>query len=225
MTASGTPRHDDETGMRHAIVAVARALADARLNTGTAGNVSARLGNRILITPSGVPADKLAAGEIAVLGPDGRATGPLAPSSEWRFHADLYARRPEAGAIVHTHSPFATALACHRRGIPPFHYMVARFGGTTIRCARYATFGTQELSDHLIEAIEERSACLIANHGMLVFAPDLPAALAAAIEFEGLCEQYWRALQVGEPVLLSDAEMAEVLQRFSTYGKAARNPG
>lgn len=221
--SSGMPAGSD-SALRHALVAVARALADAGLNSGTAGNVSVRAGERMLITPSGVPPDRLGPEQMALLMHDGNASGPLAPSSEWRFHRDVYAHRPEAGAIVHAHSPFATALACQRREIPPFHYMIARFGGTTIRCARYATFGTQALSNHILEALSGRSACLMANHGMLVFAPDLQAALAAALELETLCAQYWRTLQIGEPALLSETEMADVMRRFSAYGKSQRNP-
>ena len=132
----------------------------------------------------------------------------------------MYANRPEAGAVVHTHAPFATALACQRLEIPPFHYMIARFGGDTVRCAGYATFGTAALSEHVLAAIEARSACLIANHGMVVFGRDLGHALALAIEFEALCEQYWRTLQLGVPVLLTEAEMAEVIERFRWYGRA-----
>lgn len=203
----------------HAIVAAARRLDAARLNTGSAGNVSVRDGTGMWITPSGVAADALDAESIVRVGLDGHAEGALAPSSEWRFHLDLYRARPEAGAVVHTHAPFATALACHRLEIPPFHYMVARFGGHNVRCARYATFGTQTLSDHILAAIEDRSACLIANHGMLVFGRELKHALAAAIEFEALCEQYCRALQLGMPVLLSTEEMAEVVARFRWYGR------
>lgn len=210
-----------EHAAREAIVIAARALVTARLNEGSAGNVSARHGEGgMLITPSGLTADMITPASIAIVDAEGLASGPFAPSSEWRFHLDLYRARPEAGAIVHTHAPFATALACQRLEIPPFHYMIARFGGTTIRCARYATFGTQALSDHIAEAIAGRSACLIANHGMLVFGSDVAHACAAAIEFEALCEQYWRSLQLGAPVLLSDAEMAEVIERFRWYGRA-----
>jgi L-fuculose-phosphate aldolase len=206
--------------LRAAIVATARALCAAGLNAGTAGNVSARTTHGMLITPSGVTADALTLDSLAHVWPDGRAGGPLAPSSEWRFHADIYARHPRAGAIVHTHSPFATALACQRLEIPPFHYMVARFGGSTVRCARYATFGTQELSDHILAALDERSACLIANHGMVVYGRDPAHALAMAIEFETLCEHYWRTAQLGPPVLLSAQEMAEAIERFAGYGQA-----
>ncbi len=202
-----------------AIIACAQALAAARLNQGASGNVSARTADGMFITPSGVAADRLHADDIAHIAAGGAASGRLAPSSEWRFHADLYARRPEAGAIIHTHAPFATALACQRIEIPPFHYMIARFGGASVRCARYATFGTQALSDHILSAIAERSACLIANHGMLVFGPDLEHALAAAVEFESLCEQYWRTLQIGTPVCLAEDEMAEVIEKFRWYGR------
>ena len=141
------------------------------------------------------------------------------PSSEWRFHHDLYLARPEAGAVLHAHSPCATALACLRREIPPFHYMIARFGGDTVRCSDYATFGTQALSDTALAALEERKGCLLANHGMIVCGKDLQQALALAIEFETLCEQYWRVLQLGEPKLLDDAEMARVLEKFAGYGQ------
>ena len=140
------------------------------------------------------------------------------------IHRDIYAAHPEAGAILHAHSPFATAIACHRRSIPAFHYMIARFGGGDIRCAPYATFGTQALSDGALEAIEGRNACLLANHGMLVFGGDLRHTLALALEFETLCEQYWRTCQIGEPTILSAAEMAEVLTLFKSYGTPQPTP-
>lgn len=213
------PAEPDQGTLRAAIVTTANALTHARLNHGAAGNVSARTATGMLITPSGLPAERMLGDDIAHVAANGTASGRLAPSSEWRFHADLYAHRPEVGAIIHTHAPFATALACQRIEIPPFHYMIARFGGTSVRCARYATFGTQALSDHIVAAIAGRSACLIANHGMLVFGPDLEHALAAAIEFESLCEQYWRTLQLGPPVCLSSDEMAEVIEKFRWYGR------
>jgi L-fuculose-phosphate aldolase len=153
------------------------------------------------------------------VGAGGTAQGRRRPSSEWRFHHDIYATRPEAGAIIHAHSPFATALACQELEIPPFHYMIARFGGDTVRCAAYATFGTQELSDAIIRALEGRRACLMAHHGMVVFGADLDEALALAIEFEALCEQFWRVLQLGTPKLLPADEMARVIEKFVSYGK------
>ncbi|MCK0510552.1 class II aldolase/adducin family protein [Aromatoleum buckelii] len=207
--------------LRAELLATALATSAARLNIGSSGNASARTRGGMLITPSGLAPESCGAEDMVVVAADGTPTGRFAPSSEWRLHHDLYALRPEAGAIIHAHAPFATALACQRLEIPPFHYMIARFGGHTVRCAAYATFGTQALSDNISVAIEERSACLIANHGMLVFGRNLANALALALEFESLCEQYWRTRQLGEPVLLSDDEMQEVVERFRWYGKPA----
>jgi L-fuculose-phosphate aldolase len=165
--------------------------------------------------------DVLEAADIVRVRLDGTAEGRRKPSSEWRFHRDLYAARPDVGAILHAHSPFATSLACLRRDIPPFHYMIARFGGDSLRCAGYATFGTQALSDAVLLAIANRRACLLANHGMLVLGDDLAQALDLGIELEALCEQYWRACQLGPPVLLGAAEMATVLEKFAGYGQQA----
>jgi len=208
-----------DTNLRHQLLAAARGLSAARLNVGTAGNASARTPDGFLITPTGMVAEDCGADDLVAMSLAGEPSGHRAPSSEWRFHRDIYAARSEAGAVLHAHSPFATALACQGRDIPPFHYMIARFGGSTVRCAPYATFGTQALSDHALAALDGRCACLLANHGMLVFGRNLANALALAIEFETLCEQYWRTRQLGEPVLLSDAEMAEVVERFRWYGK------
>ncbi|THF56172.1 class II aldolase/adducin family protein [Pseudothauera rhizosphaerae] len=212
---------DANLPQREALLATVRVLGAERLSVGTTGNASLRLGTdgSYLITPTGLPAEACTAADMVVMAPDGTPQGVRAPSSEWRLHHDIYAARPEAGAIVHAHPPFATALACRRTEIPPFHYMIARFGGPTVRCAGYATFGTQALSDLALAALRDRRACLLANHGMVVFGRDSAHALMLAIEFEMLCEQYWRALQLGEPVLLSDAEMAEVTERFSWYGQ------
>src|SRR5437764_111745 len=148
-----------------------------------------------------------------------RSRSAMAPKWEWRFHRDIYAVRIEVRAIVHAHSSFATTLACLGRGIPAFHYMVALAGGKDIRCAPYATFGTQALSDGALSALEGRRACLLANHGMIATGATLADALALAVEVEALAEQYWRALQIGEPRLLSEAEMAVVLEKFATYGQ------
>ena len=209
-----------DPGLRSALLDTMRAMGAARLNVGTSGNASQRLaGGRMLISPSGIAAERCRAEDMVVVEADGRYAGARAPSSEWQLHHDVYAAFPAAGAVLHAHAPFATALACQRLDIPPFHYMIARFGGTTVRCARYATFGTQALSEATVAALHERSACLLANHGMVVFGRDLEHALAMAVEFETLCEQYWRTLQLGAPVLLSEAEMAEVIERFKWYGK------
>ncbi|MBL8426855.1 MAG: class II aldolase/adducin family protein [Dechloromonas sp.] len=194
-------------------------MQPAGLNKGTSGNVSLRHGDGFYITPTGMPYDKLVADDIPLMALDGSHVGARKPSSEWRFHRDLYAARPEVGAVLHAHSPFAVSLACLRRDIPPFHYMIARFGGDTVRCADYALFGSQALSEAALLAMRDRKACLLANHGLLVAGRDLDEALALAIELEELCEQYWRASQLGEPVLLSATEMAEVLVKFSGYGQ------
>ncbi len=217
----------DSPEARRRVVETARAMNAAGINQGTSGNVSVRDGDAagewsMLVTPSGVPYDRLEAADVVRVRPDGGVEGRLNPSSEWRMHRDLYAARPEAGAVVHTHATFCTALACRREGIPAFHYMVAVAGGADIRCAGYETFGTQALSDAMIAALEGRKACLLANHGMICFDSTAEKALALAVEVETLARQYWHACQGGEPVLLSQAQMDEVLERFKTYG---RQPG
>jgi len=209
---------NDDT-LRLALLAAARGMASARLNVGTAGNASVRAPGGFLVTPTGMAAELCGPGDLVAMTLSGEASGRCAPSSEWRFHRDIYVARPEAGAVLHAHPPFTTALACQGRDIPPFHYMIARFGGSNVRCAPYATFGTQALSDHALAALEGRCACLLGNHGMLVFGRDPAHALALAIEFETLCEQYWRTCLLGPPRLLGEAEMAEVLAKFRSYGQ------
>lgn len=208
--------------LRLPLLDTARAMTTAGLNVGTSGNASVRLTDGLLITPSGCASENCHADDMVPLDMNGQPTAgapALSPSSEWQIHRDIYLAFPQAGAVLHAHAPFATALACQRLDIPPFHYMIARFGGHDIRCARYATFGTQALSDAAILALQGRSACLLANHGMLVFGRDLDQALAQAIEFETLCAQYWRTCQLGAPVLLSEEEMGEVIERFRWYGR------
>ena len=205
--------------LRDQLITTARAMQPAGLNRGTAGNVSVRCNTGFYITPTGMPYDTLVADDIPLMALDGSHQGRRKPSSEWRFHRDLYAARPEFGAVLHAHSPFAVSLACLRREIPPFHYMIARFGGDTIRCADYAIFGSQELSTAALQAMAGRRACLLANHGLLVAGRDLVEALALAIEFEDLCEQYWRACAIDRPVLLSADDMAAVIKKFSDYGQ------
>lgn len=205
--------------LREQLIATARAMQPAGLNRGTSGNVSVRCGEGFFITPTGLPYEALIADDIPLMAFDGSHQGSRKPSSEWRFHRDLYASRPEVGAVLHAHSPFAVSLACLRRAIPPFHYMIARFGGDTIRCADYAIFGSPELSTAAVLAMQGRKGCLLANHGLLVAGRDLADAFALAVELEELCEQYWRTCQLGEPVLLSAAEMAAVLEKFQSYGQ------
>jgi L-fuculose-phosphate aldolase len=211
----------DESTLRRAMVQAALELEARGLNRGTSGNVGVRCGERILVTPSGVPARDLTARGMVLLAANGDVIGAGRPSSEWRFHRDILVARPDLHAIVHVHSPFATTLACLGMDIPPFHYMIAAAGGTTIRCAPYAMFGTQELSDHALAALQDRQACLLANHGMIAAGRDLNRAVALCVEVESLCEQYWRARQIGEPHHLSDAQMAEVMEKFKTYGQQA----
>lgn len=214
---------DAERLLRERVIATALGMNAAGINRARAGNVSARWRaggfDGFLITPTGVAYDRLSPDDVVAVARDGEARGRLAPSSEWRFHRDVYAARPDAHAIVHTHAPFCTTLACLGRGIPAFHYMVAVAGGRDIRCAPYATFGSQELADAAVAALAGRRACLLANHGMIAIGADLDRALGLAIEVESLAETYWRAMQVGEPVLLDDAEMDRVLAKFATYGQ------
>ncbi len=210
----------NEAALRRAVIAAARAINDSGLNPGRAGNVSARVRGGFLITPTGVPYERLRPAMIVRMRDDGTAPGgQLRPSSEWRFHRDIYRARPEVRAVVHVHSPYATALACLRRGIPAFHYMVAVAGGDSIRCAPYATFGTQALSDHAVRALRDRRACLLANHGLIALGDSPAAALALAVEVEFLARQYCLTLQVGAPRILGRREMRVVLGKFKTYGR------
>lgn len=209
----------DERTAPSALAEAARRTLALGLNQGAEGNVSLRLGGGFLITPSGLPNDTLTPGQMVRMDMDGGWQGPLKPSSEWRIHRDIYRARPEVGAVVHAHSPHAVSLACLRRPIPPFHYMVAAAGGRDIPCANYATFGTQALSEAVLAALKGRRACLMANHGQVAVGTDLEAALTLAVQVEELAAQFWRASLLGPPVLLSDAEMDTVLARFADYGQ------
>lgn len=203
------------------IVAAMQALDASGLNTGSAGNASCRsTAGGMWITPSGVPAAVLADSSIVELSMRGDVASPgLVPSSEWRLHRDIYVARPDVNAIVHTHSSYATALACQRRDIPAFHYMVAVAGGDSIRCSGYATFGTQALSDEALAALGNRNACLLANHGVVTLGSAPAQAVKLAIEVEQLAKQYCIALSLAPPVILSPEEMGEVLEKFKTYGQ------
>jgi L-fuculose-phosphate aldolase len=190
---------------------------------GRIARTSAETTEGFLITPTGLPYDATRPADLAFMPlaaeNENDFAGPRLPSSEWRFHRDIYAARPETGAIVHTHGVHATTLACLRRDIPAFHYMIAVGGGIDIRCAPYATFGTQQLSDHALAALQGRNACLLAHHGLIALGPTLERALALAVEVEALARMYWQALQIGEPATLSEAEMESVLEKFKTYGQ------
>lgn len=208
------PDHD----VRTAIVAAARSLNALGLTAGTSGNVSVRHGEGLLLTPSGLPYDRMTADDIVPLRFDGSTDHPLKPSSEWRFHRDILAARPEVGAVVHAHPIYGTAFAMCRRDIPAAHYMIAAAGGPTVRCARYETFGTAELSGAALEALEGRTCCLLANHGTIATGPTLERAMWLAVELETLCRQYAVALQVGAPVILPDDEIARNVVKFASYG-------
>lgn len=205
-----------------ALLNTARKLAELGLNKGTSGNCSVRHEDGFLVTPSGMGIDEMSPRDMVLMNFDGVAEKGKKPSSEWRFHCDILKNRPEINAVVHAHSQFATTMACLHKDIPPFHYMIALTGSDTIRCAPYALFGTQVLSDHALAALYHSKACLLANHGMICLGRDLDDALAVAVEVENLCEQYWRLLQITDnPPLLNEAQMREVFQQFKGYGKWA----
>ncbi len=202
-------------GQRKTIVNIAHELGHGRT-----GNLSTRVKDGFLITPTGISNDDLKEDQIVMMGLDGGSpSDQFKPSSEWRFHRDLYVNREDVKAIIHTHSTYATVLACLRKSIPAFHYMIAEAGGETIRCADYATFGTQALSDNIVMAMKDRNACLMANHGMLVVGENLRETLDFSRQVEELAKQYVLALQIGEPVILSKQEMAINIEKFKTYGK------
>lgn len=216
----------DERALRQSIVDHCIQMNASGLNQGTSGNISVRCGDTMLITPSGRPYATMRADDIASMPIDGEYgawSGAFKPSSEWLFHLDIMKARPDVGAIVHTHSTFATILAMTRRAIPACHYMIAAFGGNDVRCAGYARYGTKELSVLALKALEGRTGCLLANHGMIAVGPTLEKAMWAAVELETIARQYYHALLIGGPVLLSDAEIEETLEAFATYGLQTEN--
>ncbi len=215
----------DEQAAREQLIATALQMNASGVNQGTSGNLSVRLGEGFLITPSGVPYDRLQAEDLPWMDLEGRWQGPLKPSSEWRFHRDLYRHRPDAAAVLHAHPLHASALACLKRDLPAFHYMVAVAGGKDIRCTPYATFGTEELSRLALRGMEGRKACLLGHHGLLCLERDLPSVLALAAEVEHLCHMYLLCLQQGEPEVIPDAEMERVLEKFRHYGARAQDEG
>ena len=216
-TADGTIRTD--------IVAAMRDLLTLGLSQGTSGNVSVRAGDGFLVTPSGIPAEALRPEDIVAMQFDGGFTHPLAPSSEWHFHRDILAARPDVNAVVHAHPTHCTAFAICGRDIPAVHYMIAAAGGPTVRCAPYAPYGTEALSAAALTALEGRMACLLANHGMIAIGSGLRKALWLAVEVEALCRQYAVALQVGNPVVLPDDEIWRTVERFKSYGPRSRTEG
>lgn len=211
----------DEAALREQLLAALQRLDSRGLNRGSTGNLSHRHGNGMLITPTGIGADEASVDDLVWLGFDGELRGRWKPSSEWHFHQALYQARPELQAVVHTHASHATALACLRRDIPPFHYMVAVAGSDRVRCAPYHLFGTPELSAAVVEAMQGAKACLLANHGLLSAGGTLDEAMKITLEVESLSGSYLAALAIGDPVLLGADEMAAVLARFERYGRSA----
>jgi len=207
--------------LRQRIIDACHEMERSGLNRGTSGNMSCREDDHFLVTPSGMPVSQMHPERIVAMDFSGKVIGDGKPSSEWHFHLDLLKNRPELNAIVHTHSPHATALACLREDLPAFHYMIAIAGGDSIRCAPYALFGTEALSVNAVNAMKDRKACLLANHGLITAGRDLDEAMAVAVEIESLCQQYLLARQTGQPVLLSSAEMQAVIERFRSYGRNA----
>ncbi len=206
--------------LRREIVAACRDMNNRGINQGTSGNISVRVKEGFLLTPSGMAYDEMKPADIVLMRLDGTHTGTRKPSSEWRFHHALMKTRPEIGSVVHTHAMFATTLSCLGMEIPAVHYMVAAAGGENIRCAPYATYGTQETADRAVAALKDRNACLLSNHGMIAVGPNLKKAMWLAVEVETLAAQYWRALQIGKPNILPKKEIERVIEKFRTYGQA-----
>ena len=204
---------------RQAVIDTGIAMNSCGINQGTSGNVSIRVSNGFLITASGVPYDSMKPDHVVLVTTDGGYYGNHLPSSEWRMHLDIYNDKPQAQNVIHVHSPYATAVSCLRREIPAFHYMVAVTGGNSLRCADYATFGTERLSQNMLIALNDRNACLLANHGMICFGDEFKKTLRLAIEIETLCRQYAIAMQTGTPEILDNVEMNLVLEKFKTYGQ------
>ncbi len=209
----------NELQSRQQLLDISHRLVELGLNRGTAGNASIRYGDGLLITPSALPVTEMGPESMVHMDLDGNVLQGGKPSSEWRFHRDILAARPEIGAVIHTHSINATTIACLRKDVPPVHYMIAMAGGDNIRCTPYTVFGEQELSDYALEALRDRKACLLGNHGMIALGTDLADALAVTVEVEFVCEIYWRTLQAGEPQILSAQQMHEVQQKFVEYKK------
>lgn len=204
--------------LRKDIVAACLRMNETGLNQGTSGNISVRYKDGLLITPSGLAYEEMGPEDVVFMHADGSYEGTYKPSSEWRFHRDILQGKPEANAVVHAHPTYSTILAILGREIPALHYMIAVSGGPNIRCAPYATFGTEDLSKNAIKALEGRTACLLANHGMIATGPDLTKAMWLAVEVETLARQYHGCLQIGAPIILSDEEIKRVVEKFKDYG-------
>jgi L-fuculose-phosphate aldolase len=207
--------------IRREMIATCIFMNERGINQGTSGNVSVRVDGGFLITPSGVPYSEMKPEDIVLMKLNASHSGKRKPSTEWRFHRDIIEKKPEVGATIHLHSMFCTSLSILRREIPAVHYMIAAAGGPTVPCVPYVTWGTQELADYIIGALENRHACLLANHGMVCVGPNLKKAAWLAVEIETLAAQYWRALQIGVPHILPDDEIDRVMEKFKSYGQVS----
>ncbi|MDH3659398.1 MAG: class II aldolase/adducin family protein [Alphaproteobacteria bacterium] len=205
--------------LRHKMIATCQKMNAMGLNQGTSGNIGVRIEDKYLLTPSGLDYDLMEPEDIVEMDFDGGYSGNRIPSTEWRFHRDILKERPEVDVVIHTHSMFCTTLAIHGLSIPAVHYIVAAAGGTDIRCAPYVTPTTQALSDVALTALEDRRACLLAHHGMIVIGETLDSTFALLVEVENLAAQYWRALQIGKPPVLNEAQLSEVFEIMKTYGR------
>ena len=212
----------NEAEQRRQLVAAVQKLDAHGLNRGSTGNASARSGQGMLITATGMGAEGLRPQDLVWVGWDGTVLGDWQPSSEWHFHQAVYLARSDVQGVVHSHATHATALACLRRPLPAFHYMVAVAGGDSVPLVPYFTFGTPELSQAVVAALHDRDACLMANHGLVAAGTTVSQALKVMLEVESLCQVYLQALAVGEPALLGQAEMAQVIEKFRGYGRRAR---
>ena len=217
------PPSPDHAALRRGIIETCLEMNRSGLNQGTSGNVSHRIDGGMLITPTSLPYDEMQPEDIVEMAWDATYVGRRRPSSEWRFHRDILMNRPDVNVVLHTHSVYSTTLAVHGRGIPAFHYMVAVAGGTTVRCSPYACFGTQELSDHALTALQDRTACLLGHHGLIVLGETFAKTLWRAVEMETLAKMYVHAQAMGEPPVLGEAEMAQVIEQISRqgYGQAS----
>jgi L-fuculose-phosphate aldolase len=208
-----------EQQSREQLLVTSRRLVELGLNRGTAGNASVRNGEGMLITPSALPVAEMTTDSMVRMDLEGKVLQGGKPSSEWRFHRDIFVARPEIGAVLHMHSTFATTIACLGKDLPAVHYHIAIAGGDSLRCTPYTIFGEQNLSDFALEALHDRKACLLGNHGMIALGKDLAEALSVAQEVEYLCEIYWRTLQAGTPQILTAQQMHAVKEKFVEYKK------
>ena len=211
----------EELALRTELIEACRSMNSLGINKGTSGNISVRYGDGFMISPTGIPYDKLTPEDVVAMSWDATYAGDVMPSSEWRFHRDILQTRPDLNAVVHTHSTHATALSILGRDIPAIHYLIASAGGSDIRCAPYEIFGSQELADRVLVALEGRRACLLAHHGVITGHVSIARALSLAVTVEELAQQYLMCLPFGEPPILSQPQIADILVKFKTYGQQA----